>query len=212
MRVSGSVLSACLAVFSIGALANPARAQAEPDRVLLPGRFAVEEYMTRYRLGIQGDRVGMNGIGGRVLWNATLGSADAMLARPAALGLYVEYAGGRDEVATVLHGGLQGDVSLVSTPWFGRLEPVASLGLGVMRMREHPAAQLPNPPAAGVSIMQSPVQRARTDYYATVTPGLGMRVGLFRQLGVRADVRDVITAGSGVDEHLSFTGGLSLTF
>lgn len=210
MKLSGSLLSTCLAVVAIGALANPARAQTEPDRSLFTGRYAVEEYMTRYRLGINGDRVGMNGVGGRILWNATLGSGDVTQTRPAALGLYAEYAGGRDEAATVLHGGLQVDVNLVTTPWFGRLEPVASLGLGVMRMRKHRATLVipPDPSTPGPEI----VLPARTEFFATVTPSLGMRVGLFRHLGVRADVRDVITAGSGLIQHLSFTGGLALSF
>lgn len=218
MSLVGRVLSTCLVVTSSSLLATrPAIAQTGPTLPEVPDRVAVEQYMGRYEFGLAEDRVATHGMGGRVMWRQFLGEpTDAAPLRRAALGLFAEYAGGGNDVVSMLHGGVQGDVSLLTRPLWGRIEPVVSLGLGVLRLRTSGDEQRDLRPqtltSAPLAIAVVPVLPTRTEFAATVTPSLGVRVGLLRQLGVRADVRDVMAAGNGLHHHWSFTGGLSFAF
>ena len=103
----------------------------------------------------------------------------------------------------MLHTGVQGDVSLLSTPLLGHVSPVASLGLGVLRTNLDNASQ-----AAATGF---PLGMESTTTFS-LAPSVGARVGLWRQLGLRADAGDVVTFRGDTRHNLQLTAGLSFPF
>jgi hypothetical protein len=169
------------------------------------GPLTVEGYYTHYRLDTNGDdRFGMNGIGGRLMWSGAMRAAGVQsLPSRTALGVFAEYAPTQDRGFSILHAGAQGDIRLTSTPLFGRVLPIASLAAGALwtDVEDAPKAQLSGFPLAA----------RRTTTFAA-TPSLGARVGLWRELGLRADLRDVITFRHQTLHNWQFATGLSFTF
>ena len=181
-------------------------AQAQPtyDTATDPGRFAVDGYYTHYRLDTRGDdRLGMNGIGARLMWTpgALPTFGEARLPR-AALGLFAEYAPEQqDRGFSMLHAGVQGDVRLTRPPVFGRVQPIASLATGVLW------TDTKNP--AEASSNGFPLAERSTTAFA-LAPALGAHVNLWGELELRADVRDVMTFNGRTLHNIQFAAGLSL--
>jgi len=186
------------------ALAPAAQAQTMWNSAIRPepGRL-LEAYYSHYRFETPGDRVGMNGIGGRLMWNPARADYGATaLPSRFALGLFGEYAPDQDKGFSVGHVGVQGDMSVFRTPLYGRVLPVVSLGAGMLWTdRSGPALSSPEFSIANESAKMF-----------TLAPSIGTRVGLWRQLGLRADVRDLVTFRDGTRHHVQMAAGLSLPF
>jgi hypothetical protein len=186
-------------------VAGTARAQSTPSAT---GPFAVVGYYSHYRLDAVGnDAVGMSGLGARVTWYPWRGTVSsdhaARFQSRVGLGLFGEYAPAQDRGFSMFHTGVQGDVSLLSTPLLGHVSPVASLGLGVLR------TNLDNPSQAAATGF--PLGMESTTAFS-LAPSVGARVGFWRQLGLRADAGDVVTFRGDTRHNLQLTAGLSFPF
>jgi len=167
-----------------------------------PGRL-VEGYFSHYRFDRPGDRVGMDGFGARLMWNPAREDYGATaLPSRFAFGLFGEYAPDQDKGFSVGHVGLQGDMNVFKAPVYGRVLPVVSLGAGMLWTdRSGPAID-----------SREFVLGNRSLKMFALSPAVGTRVGLWRQMGLRADVRDLVTFRERTLHHLQFSGGLSLPF
>ena len=165
--------------------------------------IAFDGYYTHYRLDTDGDeRFGMNGVGARLMWRPTSGDSVGIPAR-LGIGVFGEYAPATDLGFSLLHAGLQGDMTLVSQPWYGRLTPIASLGAGVLHTNVDETLRAAS---SGVPI------GVRSTTAFTLTPAAGVKLGLWRQIGLRADARDLVTFRDGPRHNWQFTAGLSFPF
>jgi hypothetical protein len=164
-----------------------------------PGRL-IEGYYAHYRFALPGDRVGMNGIGARLMWNpARADYGSTALPSRFALGLFGEYVPEQDKGFSVGHVGVQGDMNVFRTPLYGRVSPVLSLGAGMLWSdKSGPAISSPKFSLANESAKMF-----------SLAPSLGTRVGLWRQLDLRADVRDLMTFRDETRHHVQFAAGLS---
>ena len=93
-------------------------------------------------------------------------------------------------------------MNILQTPLFGRVLPVASLGAGMLWTNR----EGPDVPSVDFTLGN------RSEQLFALSPSLGTRVGLWRQLSLRADVRDVITFRDEPRNHLQFAGGLSFSY
>lgn len=141
--------------------------------------------------------------------------ASSLVPQRAAVGLFAEYTSGRDGNMTMLHTGVQGDLELLDAPLWGRVEPIASLSAGGLRLRRSSGETAqPTPVSPGGSLFLT-VERplsTKSEWSVSVAPAAGVRVALFRRLGLRTDVRDVVTFRGGVRHHVSAATGLSFSF
>lgn len=161
-----------------------------------------EGYYTHYRLDVDGEgRFGMNGVGARLMWQPTTG--DSLSAPRFGLGLFGEYAPEDDLGFSLFHAGIQGDVTLVRQPWFGRLTPVASLGAGLLRSSVDDRST-----AAARRVHLA--RQSETSF--ALTPAAGVKLALWQRLGIRADARDLVTFRGGPWHNWQFTAGVSFPF
>ena len=214
MTLSTRVMLSSFMVAAAGALATPAQAQPislsiihrEPSVAVIapePGRI-IDGYYSHYRFDTPGSRTGMSGIGARVMWNPARADYGATaLPSRFAFGLFGEYAPNQENKSfSVGHVGVQGDVNVFQTPLFGRVLPVASLGAGMLWTdRAGPAVSSPEFSLANRSIRSF-----------ALSPSIGTRVGLWRQLSLRADARDLVTFKDQALHHIQFAAGLSFAY
>jgi hypothetical protein len=185
-------------------LATPVAAQSSAVPTAVGPKPALfEGYYTHYNFDRSDGRVGMNGIGARLMWNpirADYGAAT--LPSRFAIGLFGDWAPNQDKGFSVGHFGVQSDVSVVRSPLFGRVLPIVSLSVGALRTDR-----------SGAAISQADFELGdrRLTMFA-LAPSLGTRVGVWRQLGLRADARDVMTFRDRTRHHGQFSAGLSLPF
>lgn len=106
------------------------------------GRMTVDGYVSRYRLALPNARTQLDGMGGRIMWSLapTLGTERERLAEHLAVGVFAAATPGdgvanRGEVTTALYG-LQLDARPLRAPIGGMLEPLLSLGIGTMQVRQ----------------------------------------------------------------------------
>jgi hypothetical protein len=207
-------------------------------RVVVEGFYS--RYQLDTRAGR--DRLDADGIGGRLLWRLTPPADEATaanaslasrLASRTAVGAFAVYAPERHTGFTTWHVGAEADHQLLATPLFGRIDPIVSLGAGAF----HTATRSDAPslrrgqgwasfaetfvgplPAVGVVPIDTPVlpvlnaTRTRATTSLALSPAVGARLGLFSNIGLRGDVRDVIAFRGGPTHNVELSGGLSLTF
>ena len=163
-------------------------------------------YYTHYRLDTDGDdRFAMNGVGARLMWRS---KGDSLGLPPRlGFGIFGEYAPADNVGLSLLHMGLQGDLNLLSKPLGNRLTPIASLGAGMLRSSVSGSTPLPS---ARLGIRSAPVVRSATSF--ALTPAAGVKLDLWRNLGVRGDMRDLMTFRDGTQHNWQFTAGLSFPF
>lgn len=209
MRTHHRFILASLVAPIVAALAvTPAHAQTSMSSAPWNGGvgpLTLEGYYSHYRLDTQGDdRVGMNGLGGRLMWHPALGSVE-ITTRPsrAAVGLFAEYAPTQNKGFSMLNAGVQGYLNVLPTPLFGRVAPVASLGAGVLRTDVKNSSEAAE---TGFSL------GTRNTTALSLAPSLGARAAVWRQVGVRADARDLVTFRDGTRHNLQFTAGISSPF
>jgi hypothetical protein len=184
--------------------AAPVQAQPTSLPALQPAPHrVVEAYYSHYRFDVPGDRLGMNGIGARFMWRPS--GADGTVpsfASRFAFGVFGEYAPDQDKGFKAGHLGVQSDMNVLATPLFKRVLPVLSLGAGSFWTdRVGPA----------IHSNEFSIQKRSIRSFA-LTPALGARVGLWRQLGLRADLRDLITFENETLHHVQYSAGLTLPF
>lgn len=165
-----------------------------------------EGYYAHYRLDTAGERFGMNGVGARLMWRPA-GDSRAVAPR-FGLGVFGEYAPADDLGASLVHVGLQGDLELVTQPWFNRLTPIASLGASVLRTSVNAGSA----PAPGTQLGLRSAPDPQPTTTLALTPAAGVRVALWRNLGLRADARDVLTLRDGMRHNWQFSAGFSFPF
>lgn len=178
---------------------EPSLAMVRPE----PGRV-VEGYFSHYSFDTPSSRIGADGIGARVMWNVsrTDYGATALPSR-FAVGMFGEYAPKQDSRSFSLgHVGVEGDMNVLQKPLFGRVLPVASVGAGMLwTNREGPEIQ-----SVDFTLGNS------SERLFALSPSVGTRVGLWRQVGLRAQARDLITFKDQPLNHLQLSAGLSFTY
>lgn len=207
MLARSQILRLGLATAALAFATTTASAQAlqSPGTWQSATPLTVEGYHAHYRLDTAGDdRIGMDGIGARLMWRGGLRftGPDALRER-SAIGLFAEYAPTQSGGFSLLHAGVQGDLNLTPKPLFGRVTPIASLGAGALWTDVDDEAK-----AIGSGFPLA----ARRSTTLALTPAIGMRVDLWRQLGLRMDVRDVVTFRHKTLHNYQFATGLSFSF
>lgn len=178
---------------------EPSLAMVRPE----PGRV-VEGYFTHYSFDTPGSRTSADGIGARVMWNMarTDYGATALPSR-FAVGLFGEYAPKHESRSFSFgHVGVEGDMNVLRKPLFGRVLPIASLGAGMLWTNRE------GPDIESVDFTLG----NRTERLFALSPSVGTRVGLWRQLGLRAQVRDLMTFRDEPLSHLQLSAGLSFSY
>ena len=214
------VLLSRLVLPVLGALvAATAQAQQSPAPLAIDGGATFEGYYTHYRLDSRGERTRADGFGGRLMWYpGHRGRAEpraAWLAPRVGLGAFAEYASEHEAGFTLLHAGVQGDVSLLPRPLFGRFEPMLALGIGALRTSGVDLFGERDVNAGVVfSIAGMPSLRVRGTSDAITTlalaPSLGARIAAVRNVALRADVRDLVTFRNGTKHNRQFALGIAL--
>lgn len=164
---------------------------------------ALERLYTRVRLEPGGGRGRMvlDGIGARVMWSAAPRSGANDLASRSAVGLFATYTPERRPLGiSTLHAGAMLDVRPLATSLIGRVDPVLSLGAGVFH------TDVDGPRASRVPLTE------RTHTTFAFSPGIGARIGLWRGIGLRGDVRDVITFRGETHHNVALDVGFRLAF
>ncbi|AHG89292.1 hypothetical protein J421_1755 [Gemmatirosa kalamazoonensis] len=168
-------------------------------------RPSVDALYTRIHFAGDDGRMDAPGVGARVMWRGpTLFDAASRVSH-VDLGLFASYtpkrALARNLDATTYHLGLAADVRPFATPLGARLDPFASLGLGVLST--HVAnAQFRAP---------SPLFRDSQSAF-TLSPGVGARLAILPALGFQADVRDIVTFIDGTRHNPSWSAGMRVNF
>lgn len=163
-----------------------------------PTRFTAEVYLAQYSLdnAAGGDRQGLGGFGGRLMFNrSTAAEALRTFFTRASGGVFATYTN-QDDLST-LHYGVQGDVALFPAPIArGYLDPFISVGAGGFR------TSVNNPLGEGNIV--------NTDF--ALTPAAGTRIPLFSGISFRGDLRVPVIFGESTTVNFVAEGGLSLSF
>lgn len=221
MITTRRVLLAGLVLPVLGALVGgTAQAQEESTPFTMGRGASFEGYYTHFRLDARGgDWKSANGFGGRLMWYPGGRQTQAAWQAPRlGLGAFAEYAPEQDPGFTLLHAGVQGDLRLVDTPLFGRVEPMLGLGVGALRTNgvdlftDRVVPSPAEPSVVGMPSLQVASDNDRAVTTLALSPTIGARVGLFRNLAARADVRDLVTFRDGTKHNLQIAAGLSLPF
>lgn len=222
MTLSYRILRSAFVVPAVvGALASTP-AEAQIPYVLKPltprARVQFDGYYAHFRLDARGDdRIGMDAMGARLMWRPTMMAEDTpLLPSRMAFGLFAEYAPEQSSGFYVVHAGFQGDLNVLESPLYGRVIPVASLGAGALwaRSAEGTSSGVSTKPTTLLrsSSADFPLAATNSTTFA-LSPAIGVRVGLWRQLALRADARDVVTFRDRAALHnLQFAAGLSYPF
>lgn len=203
-------------------LAQPAPAASQaltslPDPVP-EGRLWIDGYISRYRLGSPGSRTELNGMGARVLWTLAPRATPRRerLAEHLAIGGFIsttpaDAVTNRGDVRTRILGA-QLDVRPLREPFAGWIEPVLSIGAGVMRLEEtHPdrwrvgngMRLLPR----DVPLVDESDLLRRINHHPVLAPSVGLIIMPMADFGLRADLRQLRWDGS---RHLELATGVSL--
>jgi hypothetical protein len=169
-------------------------------------RPTFEPFYTRIRFGSDRGRMNAEGVGVRFMWRgSSLFDPSSPLAGHLDLGLFGSYTPKQTFFtkldAATYHFGLAADVRPFSAPLAGRVDPFASLGLGVLSTRV----------TGGLSPAPSPLFRD-SGSAVTLAPGVGARLLLSRYLGLQGDVRDIVAFDEGARHNPAYSAGVSLRF
>jgi hypothetical protein len=208
MRTTRIVRLGALGVM-LGALPAATTSAQEPVtgvQTVQLARPAFEPFYTRIRFDSDRGRMNAEGVGARFMWRgSSLFEPTSPLAGHLDLGVFGSYTPKRTFFskldAATYHVGLAADVRPFSAPLAGRVDPFASLGLGVLSTRV----------SRGLSPAPSPLFRD-SGSAITLAPGVGARLLLSSYLGVQGDVRDVVAFNEGARHNPAFSAGVSLRF
>jgi hypothetical protein len=208
MRTARIVRLGALGVM-LGALpAAPLGAQAPVTGVqtVQVARPNFEPFYTRIRFGSDRGRMTAEGFGARFMWRgASLFDPSSPLAGHLDLGVFGSYTPKQTFLAKLdaatYHVGLTADVRPFAAPLAGRVDPFASLGLGVLSTRV----------TSGLAQAPSPLFRD-SGSAITLAPGVGARLLLSSSLGLQGDVRDVVAFDEGARHNPALSAGVSLRF
>lgn len=204
MRRSRMLLVGALGVMLGAATPDALAAQAArmPWQVRQP---AVDGFHTRLHLDADAGRVGVDGIGGRLMWSATRpgrGGA-SWLADHTSVGLLASHTPARSLGFSTLHLGGVVDVQPLAAPVAGRVTPFLSLGAGMLRTTVSSGVRPSARPASPLT--------ERSNTAPTLSPAAGLRVALVPGIALQADVRDVVTFRGGTRHNLAIETGLRFT-
>jgi hypothetical protein len=199
----------------------PVAAQPTP-----PIHGVVEGYVARSQLHptVAGPQARLEAVGARLLLPVEQFAADAprWLAERVAVGGFLSSAATEDRNVAARHYGAQADLRLTRRPVAGRLEPLASLGIGAFRARrEAPSPQplnavcLTAPADATVKgvrclSLRRPDGSVPGESFA-LSPALGARLALVPGLALRLDARDLIVYQDGPRHNRELVLGLSFS-
>ena len=209
---------------SLGACAmTPLPVAAQPGP---PIRGSVEGYVARARLdrGVAGPEARLEAIGARLLLPVAqfTDGAPRWLAERVDVGGFLTSAATDDRNLVSRHVGAQADVRLTGRRLAGRLEPLASLGIGAFRARREGTVDAPlnavcltargDAAAADVRCLslRRPIDPGAGESFA-LSPAVGARLALVPGLALRVDARDVIVYQGGPRHNPELGLGLSFS-
>ena len=205
MRRSRMLLVGALGVMLGAATPHALAAQAArmPWQVRQP---AVDGFHTRLHLAANEGRVGVDGIGGRLMWSATRpdGADASWLADHASIGLLASHTPAQSLGFSTLHLGAVVDVQPLATPLAGRVTPFLSLGAGMLRTTVSSSVRASARPTSPLT--------ERSNTAPTLSPAAGLRVALVPGIALQADVRDLVTFRGDTRHNLGLGAGLRFGF
>lgn len=215
-QIRRTVLGGALGVM-LGAIASPGlqaqvpvpdlRAQVPRASTGIPWPTAIESQFARMRVDGVGRERTADGFSVRLVYGAR-GADDAdeersWLARRTELAVFLARAREprREGDGRWTTAGIAADLRPLERPIGGRLEPFASLGVGLLRETEA-AWVMPT------SLRFPPAREARTRSGAALLPGAGLRLRLTPRLALQAEARDLVALREEVRHNLLFGTGL----
>lgn len=161
-----------------------------------PPRF--DYFVSSFRAAADG--TGEDAVGGRLMWPVE------RLPRTH-LGGYLIHTSEDERGSSAWRVGAQADFRVMATPLLGgRVDPLLSLGAGVVRSEAVPPAIPAAVRAPGAPLLLPPHRSTGL----SVAPGIGVRLRLLPSLGLRGDARQVLDFRDGVRSNLELSGGLSI--
>ena len=204
MRRSRMLLVGALGVMLGATFPNALAAQATrmPWQTRQP---AVDAFHTRLHLDANDGRVGVDGIGGRLMWSATRpeDAGTSWLADHASIGLLASHTPEQSLGFSTLHLGAVVDLQPTLTPIAGRATPFLSLGAGMLRTTVSSDVRASSRP-------RSPLTE-RSNTAPTVSPAAGLRIDLAPGIALQADARDLVTFRGDTRHNVALETGLRFT-
>jgi hypothetical protein len=221
-RLAPLATSLLAALGACAATPLPVMAQLGP-----PVRTVLEGYVARSQLhrSVAGSPARLAAVGARLLVpvEQLAAAAPRWLAERVDVGAFLSTAATDARTLAARHYGAQADVRLTSRPLAGRIEPLASLGIGGFRARlEEPRVARPlgaaclapaDPgaaPGARCLALGQPEQAPAVESFA-LSPALGARLTLVPGVALRVEARDLVVHRDGPRHNLELALGLSFS-
>jgi hypothetical protein len=146
-------------------------------------------------------RVEARTYGGRLVWFPFADqAAEAPVVSRLGFGIFHEAGPKQDLQFDAFHTGALAEFRPLQGSLFERVDPVVTLSAGVLRTVRK-----------SLEHRQYPLDDESANRFA-LAPGVGVRVMVVRQLGVRGELRDVMTFSGGTRHNVNFFTGLSIAF
>lgn len=160
----------------------------------------VEAYFGQLRPTGTAENYTVDLYGGRVLWRAATDPVDSPIFSRALFGPFGEYMDAEARGFSSVHVGAHAEMRVLAAPLGGVIDPVASLAAGVLRT------------SVERGFDDQPAFAGRTNASVTLTPAVGVRLGLIRGVALRADARDMIVFRGNDRHNWQYTVGIGATF
>lgn len=183
-----------------GSVAN---AQSSPMQAWHQRGLILEPIYSAYRFDRDpgASRVEARTYGGRLVWFPFADqTAESPVASRLGFGIFHEAGPKQDLQFDAFHTGALAEFRPLQRSLFERVDPVVTLSAGVLRTVRK-----------SLEHRQYPLDDESANRFA-LAPGVGVRVMIVRQLGVRAELRDVMTFSGGTRHNVNFFSGLSIAF
>jgi hypothetical protein len=187
------------------AAASAARAQAPHGDTWRQRGLILEPIYSAYRFDKDpgASRVDARAYGGRLVWLPFADQATATespLASRLGFGIFHESGPKQDLGFDAFHTGALVEFLPLGQSLFERVDPVLTLSTGLLRTERK-----------SLDHRQYPLDQESANRF-TLAPGVGLRVMLLRQLGIRGELRDVMTFSGATRHNVNFFSGLSIVF
>lgn len=170
-------------------------------QLTMPRASALEGYIARASLDatIGGDGRSVDAVGARLLWPLAAGSAGERLslAQRTVVGGFLERLPAPERGFQAWHAGIQSDLHPLPRALWGRVDPIVSFGVGLVRTQSEPTRR--HAPrcfrAMDVPFSQEsclPAAGTSTSHFFVTSPAVGLGIGIVPGLALRADARDLI--------------------
>lgn len=192
------VCSMCMLFGAFPASAGAQWYNAQEPALRLP--VTVEAYFGQLRPAGTVESYTVDLYGGRVLWRLAADPVESPIRSRTFVGPFGEYLDVEPRGFSSVHLGAHADMRLLTVPVGGVIDPVVSLAAGALRT------------SVERGFDDQPAFANRTNVSVTLTPAVGVRLGLIRGVAMRADARDMIVLRGNDRHNWQYTLGIGATF